>query len=41
MGEDASHFKQVDLPLQNVSWDDCRQFCRSTGLALPTEAQWE
>jgi formylglycine-generating enzyme required for sulfatase activity len=24
-----------------VSWDDCQEFCKLTGLSLPTEAQWE
>ena len=31
----------LELPVERVSWDDCRAFCRVTGLALPTEAQWE
>ncbi len=29
------------FPVQWVTWDDCMEFCRKTGLALPTEAQWE
>jgi formylglycine-generating enzyme required for sulfatase activity len=30
-----------DLPVDQVSWNDCHEFCRKTGLRLPTEAQWE
>ena len=30
-----------DLPVDTVSWGACRKFCADTGLALPTEAQWE
>ena len=24
-----------------MSWNDCLEFCRETGLRLPTEAEWE
>ncbi len=30
-----------DLPVESVSWEECNDFCERTGLALPTEAQWE
>ena len=29
------------MPVENVSWHQCRKFCTRTGLALPTEAEWE
>lgn len=28
-------------PVEQVSWDDCQNFCQRTGLQLPTESQWE
>jgi formylglycine-generating enzyme required for sulfatase activity len=30
-----------DHPMYLVSWDECQEFCRKTGLRLPTEAEWE
>jgi len=30
-----------DHPVMDVSWDACQAFGAKTGLALPTEAQWE
>jgi formylglycine-generating enzyme required for sulfatase activity len=52
MNDNPSHFKDAtnagQLPVENVSWNTCQNFChqlnqRLPGLALslPTEAQWE
>jgi len=41
MGTSPSYFKGDELPVEKVSWNDCQEFCKNTGLSLPTEAQWE
>ena len=51
MGRNPSHFKRKNLPVENVSWNDCQNYIRqlnalnvaSAGykFSLPTEAQWE
>lgn len=47
MGDNPSDHKGDDLPVENVSWDDCQAFIRTlnenTGrnFRLPTEAEWE
>jgi formylglycine-generating enzyme required for sulfatase activity len=47
IGNNPSHFKGADLPVESVSWDDAVKFCQTlsnkTGKAyrLPTEAEWE
>ncbi len=30
-----------DYPAVYISWNDCKEFCKKTGLQLPSEAQWE
>jgi formylglycine-generating enzyme required for sulfatase activity len=48
MGNNPSHFKGDDLPVENVNWDDCQQFLKKLNekfpgktWRLPTEAEWE
>ncbi len=46
MGNNPGNFKGDNLPVENVSWNDCQEFCRKAKsldlpLALPSEARWE
>jgi formylglycine-generating enzyme required for sulfatase activity len=49
MGDNPSNFKGDDLPVEQVSWEDCQQFLAKLkekagqGMIcrLPTEAEWE
>ena len=47
MGSNPSYFKGDDLPVEQVSWNDCKEFIgrlnQLTGanFRLPTEAEWE
>jgi formylglycine-generating enzyme required for sulfatase activity len=47
MGGNPNQFKGDNLPVEQVSWDDCQQFCTKLGeragkrFRVPTEAEWE
>lgn len=47
MGNNPSCFQGDDLPVENVSWDDCQAFIKKLNslsdktFRLPTEAEWE
>ena len=41
MRANPSKHQELDLPVQWLTWEECKDFCKKTGLNLPTEAQWE
>jgi len=47
MGNDPSQFKGDDLPVETVSWEEAKEFCKNLAqitnrlIVLPTEVEWE
>ena len=51
MGDNPSHFRGDNLPVESISWDDAQKFLKKLNekigntdggkMVLPTEAQWE
>lgn len=49
MGNNPSHFKGADRPVENVSWNECQEFITKLNsffpdrpfFCLPTETEWE
>lgn len=48
MGDNPSHFKGANLPVENMSWDDCQRFIqklnamsKNVKFRLPTKEEWE
>jgi formylglycine-generating enzyme required for sulfatase activity len=40
-GDNPSHFKSDQLPVESVDWNQARAYCKAIGGWLPTEKQWE
>ncbi|MEN9848137.1 MAG: hypothetical protein RL368_877 [Pseudomonadota bacterium] len=43
MGENPSYFKGDNLPAENMTWKQAKEFCQKlgNGFRLPSEAEWE
>ena len=41
MGNNPSHFKGSDRPVERVTWGQAREYCQKLGKRLPRMAEWE
>jgi len=41
MEKNPSHFKGADRPVEQVTWQEAKQYCQKLEKRLPTEAEWE
>jgi formylglycine-generating enzyme required for sulfatase activity len=41
MGENPSHFRGDNNPVDRITWHNANEYCSKTGKQLPTEAEWE
>jgi len=41
MRTDPGKFRGDAMPVEEVSWFDCKRFCELSGVRLPSEAEWE
>lgn len=41
MASNPSYWQAANHPVESVSWNAVQEFCSSTGMRLPTEAEWE
>ncbi|OGW17409.1 MAG: hypothetical protein A3K09_05465 [Nitrospinae bacterium RIFCSPLOWO2_12_FULL_47_7] len=41
MGKNPSNFKGSNLPVEQVTWHEAKEYCGKVGKRLPTEWEWE